>query len=729
MEGEVLEEDTLLRKLRDSRRRFQRRMQQLIEKYNQPFEDAPVVQMSTLTYETPQGLRIWGGRLIKERNTGQIQDSPVKTDDRTDGPVQVPAGGHELPLPCTQAEDSISSDTDTTLFQEDVVAGNLMPAVPWSPLKNELRRKYLTQVDTLLQDEGCLECAGYGEGKDTRVTLVPSLASPAGPARGYYGDVSEESPGGPFQPTSLPREGDAPLSCSAGLALVPRGDGISLQGGTGGSSFSSSPCSEAEDICNATLSDLYAGMLHSMSCLLGVRPSCVISTKTFIRQHWSSKRRHRCKSRINRTSCRGGGRSRRSPQERCAPSSEPAKDVAVFRDRKNLLDVSGHKMGLKLGRAFEVNKPQIHAFASHWKELPRTPQKHYSSLTYLDSNAVYHLDQENRFMTLNWLISPVKIGSRPRVPPSEGGNRYREIEIRFDKLHQEYCSTLRKQPCLTYLPGSLAVDVYRGGPASPGSPQGVEAHRPSSPLRRAKAKRLSEAFESLGKRSIREGSCPPKSDSFPSPSKTNSTCSPGHSEQASELACQGNDLGGLRKSVSLNKAISVPRVQPPVYARDRYDDIKEKFDKLHQKYCQKSLQQTQVPSCTRASPDKASVGVRYQKEDFLGKFDPDSGSQGPRNLSSSPQQSIKSPLGANTIGAPSSTGFALDAGWGHQVPTKRRRLSDPQVCRRWAGPWDFSPVDRAIPRPGEEAGSLQPTWEEKKVRFCLSNVGVLQQDS
>lgn len=23
--------------------------------YNQPFEDAPVVQMSTLTYETPQG--------------------------------------------------------------------------------------------------------------------------------------------------------------------------------------------------------------------------------------------------------------------------------------------------------------------------------------------------------------------------------------------------------------------------------------------------------------------------------------------------------------------------------------------------------------------------------------------------------------------------------------------------------------------------------------------------
>nr|XP_030722515.1 Holliday junction recognition protein isoform X2 [Globicephala melas] len=676
MEGEVLGEDALLQKLRDSRRRFQRRMQQLIEKYNQPFEDAPVVQMSTLTYETPQGLRIWGGRLIKERNTGQIQGSPVKTDDRTDGPTRVPAGGHELPLPCTQVEDSVSSDTDTTLFQEDVVAGNLM-------------------------------YASYGEGKDTRTTLVPSLASPSRPARGYYGGNSEESPGGPFQPTSLPREGDALHSSSADLALVPRGDGISLQGGTGGSSFSSGPCSEAEDICNATLSDLYAGMLHSMSCLLGARPSCVISTKTFIRQNWSSKRRHRCKSRMDRTSCRGGGRSRRSPRERRPPGSEPAKDVAVLRDRENVLDVSGHKTGLKLGRAFlEINQPQIHAFASHWKELPRTPQKHHSSLTYLDSNAVYHLDQENRFMTLNWLISPVKIGSRPRVPPGEGGNRYREIEIRFDKLHQEYCSNLRKQPCLTYLPGSSSVDVYRGGPASPGSPQGIEAHRPSSPLRRAKAKRLSEAFESLGKGSIREGSCPPKSDSFPSLSKTNSTCSPGRSEQTSDLACQGNDPGGFRKSVSLNKAISVPRVQPPGCARDRYDDIKEKFDKLHQKYCQKSLQQTQVPSGTRASPDKASVGVRYPKEDFSGKFHPDSGSQGPPSLSSSPQQSIKSPLGSNTIGAPPSTGFALDASWGHQVPTKRRRLSDPQVCRRWTGPWDFSPVGRAIPRPGEEAGSV-----------------------
>ncbi|MXQ80406.1 hypothetical protein E5288_WYG006251 [Bos mutus] len=125
MEGEVLSEDELLMKLRDSRCRFQRRMQQLIEKYNQPFEDGPVIQMSTLTYQTPQGLRIWGGGLVK-RSTGHMQGSPVKMDGRTDGSVRVPAGDLELPPPDTPADDSKSSDADTTFFQGEVIAGNLM---------------------------------------------------------------------------------------------------------------------------------------------------------------------------------------------------------------------------------------------------------------------------------------------------------------------------------------------------------------------------------------------------------------------------------------------------------------------------------------------------------------------------------------------------------------------------------------------------------------------------
>ncbi|XP_010997333.3 Holliday junction recognition protein [Camelus dromedarius] len=713
MKSEVLGEDALLQKLKDSRRRFQRRMQQLMEKYNQPFEDAPVVQMSTLTYETPQGLRIWGGRLLKERSTGQMQGSPEETSSRKDQPVQVTAGGLEHPWSCTQVEDSKSSDVDTTLYQEDVIAGNLTPAVPWSPLKNELRKKYLTQVDALLQDEGRSGCAGSGEGKDSPVTLGPSLASPARPARRRCGDISEKSSAGPFQPISSPREGDASPLCPADLAVVPTSDSPPSHG-TGASSFSSSQCFEADDICNATLSDLYAGMLHSMSRLLGARPSCVITTKTFIGRNWNSRRRYRCKSRANQTGCRGGGHARRSPQERHPPCSGPGKDVAVLRDCKNLLDVSGHKTGLKSGEAFlEVNRPQSQAFAPSWKELWRTPQKR-SSLTYLDSNAVHHLDQENRFMTLKWLISPVKIASRPSVLWGEGGNRHREIEIRFDRLHREYCLSPRKQLCLTYPTGSSAVGAYTGGPGSTGGHRGLEAPRPGSPLLRAKAKRLSEAFENLGKSSVRAGRCLPERGSFPSLSKTDPALSPGRSEQTSGRVCQGNDLGRLRESGSLSRAISVPRVQPPGSTKGRYDVIKEKFDKLHQKYCQKSPQRMQAPSCTGASPEKASVRLRCQKEDFFGKLSSDAGFHGPPKLSPSHPWSIKSPLSSSTVRAPPSAAFALDASGDHRFPTKRRRLSDPQVCRQWAGPRGFSPAGRPTLSPWEEVGPLQPNWEEKK---------------
>lgn len=38
-----------------------------------------------LIYEMLQGLRIWGGRLIKERNKGEIQDFFMKFVDRIDG--------------------------------------------------------------------------------------------------------------------------------------------------------------------------------------------------------------------------------------------------------------------------------------------------------------------------------------------------------------------------------------------------------------------------------------------------------------------------------------------------------------------------------------------------------------------------------------------------------------------------------------------------------------------
>uniref|UniRef100_A0A8C4MM70 Holliday junction recognition protein n=1 Tax=Equus asinus asinus TaxID=83772 RepID=A0A8C4MM70_EQUAS len=706
MESDVLGEDALQQKLGDSRRRFQRRMQRLIEKYNQPFEDAPLVQMSTLTYETPQGLRIWGGGLVKERNEGHIQVFKVKFYCQ-----------HALPRGNIGVNESVSCwghwchawfsrlnyppllsllRTLTSLFYQ--------PAAPWNPLKNELRRKYLTQVDILLQDEGYFQRASYGGGKDTCGTLVRSLTLPARPAHGCCDIISEKSPGSPIKPASSPRESGPSHSCSTDLAVVPRNDSLLLQG-AGGNSLSSSQSFEAEDICDVTISDMYAGMLHSMSRLLSTKPSCIISTKTFIIQNWNSRQRFRHKGRVNRTRCRARRHLRGSPQEGPSARPEPAKEVGALRACENLLSASGHKTGLKLDKAIlEVNKLQIHKLDPSWKELKGTFQKD-SSLTSLDSGAMYRLDQENRIRALKWLISPVKIVSRRRTLPCEGGKHYREIEIKFDKLHQEYCPDPRKQSCLTYLPSSSAVDVYRGGPASPGGPRSLETHRPNSFHIKAKAKKLNEAFENLG-RSLDAERCLPTSDSSLLLSKTNPTWSPGRSEQTAGLLFQGNSLGIFRKSVSPSRAISVPRIRPLSCRRGRYDEIKEKFDKLHQKYCQTSPQRTKAPLCIGVSPDEASVKARYQKEDFLGKVNPDFGFQGSLKLSSSPQRSVRGPLGSTTVEVHPSTCSVSAAGKDHESPAKRCRLSDPGVGHASS---PLSPQSNGWPPSGRADGPHPPS--------------------
>uniref|UniRef100_A0A2K6PV87 Holliday junction recognition protein n=1 Tax=Rhinopithecus roxellana TaxID=61622 RepID=A0A2K6PV87_RHIRO len=624
MESQDVEDDLLLQKLRASRRRFQRRMQLLIEKYNQPFEDTPVVQMATLTYETPQGLRIWGGRLIKERNEGEIQ------------------------------------------------------------------------------------YAGNRAGKDARVTPLPSLASPAMPAPGYCSRVSGNSPGDPAKPASSPREWDPSHPSSTDMALVPRNDSLSLQE-TSSSSFLSSQHFEDDDICNVTISDLYAGMLHSMSRLLSTKPSSIISTKSFIMQNWNSRRRHRCKSRMNKTYCKGARRSQRSSKENFVPCCEPMKDTGALRDCKKVLDVPCHKTGLKLEKAFlEVNKPQIHKLDPSWKELKVTPSK-YSSLIYFNSSATYNLDQENRFRTLKWLISPVKIVSRPRIRQGHGEDHQREIEMRFDQLHREYCLSPRNQPRRMGLPDSWAMNAYQGDPVSPGGLQGLETCRLSLPSSKAKAS-LSEAFENLAKRSLEAGRCLPKSNSSSLP-KANPTHSPARPQQTSDLHVQGNSSGIFRKSVSPIKTLSVPDKEVLGHRRNRYDEIKEEFDKLHQKYCLRSPGQMKVPSCIGVSTGKASMEVRYQTE---GKLNPDPHFQGFQKLPSSPLGCRKSLLGSTAIEAHSSTCVAHATKRNHHFPAKRPRLSDPQGSGCQASSQGASDGVGNTVRPGDQGSSSQPNSEERK---------------
>ncbi|KAF7468114.1 hypothetical protein GHT09_013040 [Marmota monax] len=625
MEGRGLEEDALLQKLKDSRRRFQRRMRELIEKYDQPFEDDPLVQMATLTYQTPQGLKIWGGKLIAEGSEGLIQYPLGKPEDRMEDPGYAAARGDE-PVPlCT-------------------------------------------------------------------------LVLGAGPC----GSVSAESPGDPMELTPSPRELDPLCPCPADLATASRNDSLSL---LGTSSCVSSQSFEADDICDVTISDLYAGMLHSMSRLLSTKPSSIISTKTFTLQSWRSRRRHVRRGRVlvSERHCARARCSRRGSRERPAPCSEPRQEAGPLRDCKNLLHVAQHEPSSKLDRAFLAgNKAQSLKLDPCWKELQVTPWKH-SSLT-LDLNTVHYPDQENRLRMLKWLISPVKIVSRPKMLPSPAENRYREIEIKFNKLHQECCPSVGKRASPDGFSGSWAMGVYRGGSVSPRGLGGLKTLRRSLPFSKAKPKGLSEAFENLSKRCVEVGRGPPESDASPSLPKSR-----GHSWQTSGLL-QGHSSGTFRKAWSPRQAISVPRVEPLACERNRYNEIKENFDQLHQEYCQRSPRQAlqaKAPVPLGVSPDKADVGVQSQTQELFGKSNRDSVFQ---KLSPSPQWHMRSPQGSPAAEAHPSAHSAHGTRRDPQFPAKRHRLSDPQARGHRASFQDSSEVDEADPRPGEQGGPPQASW-------------------
>nr|XP_013013229.1 Holliday junction recognition protein isoform X1 [Cavia porcellus] len=650
LQGECPKEDTLVLKLRETRRRFQRRMQQLIAKYEHPFEDDPLVHMSTLTYKTPKGLRFWGGRLITETNQGQIQDA---LGNQGDEPLH--------PHSRVWGTDSGSSDTEVAASdQEDPSACALAPAVPQSPLKDDLRRKYLTQVDILLLGVEDFEGIEKGVRKDTTRTLGPSTASPAIPAPGSSSDDSTESLGSPVQPASSSTAGGPLYPCPADLTVVPRSNSPWFLE-TSSYSCLSSQSFKAADVCNATISDLYAGMLHSMSRLLSMKPACVISTKTFTMRHWGSRRRrpHRSWAQMNRTFSIGARHSRRHAKRR--PYPEPQGERQTLRDCKNFLHKARHKKGVKLEKPLlEENKPQLPELDPSRKELPVVPRKS-SSLTYLGNSA--RLDREKRLMTLKWLISPVKMVSQPRMLQGHAETRYSEIETRFNRLHRECCLSPRKHPraagCLD------ALDVYRSGCVSPGSPQALEAHRLRFPFSRAYPKSLSETFEHLDKRWVKVSRCPPK-DSLAS-------CSQSHLPQNTCISAptsnlfQGHNAGALRKAASPSQAISAPGTDPLSRPKSSYAEIKARFDQLHQRILQMSPQQAKVPSHVGMCGNKASMGVWCQTGDSFRKLNLDPGFQG----------LTRSPWGSVTVEAHVSAGTAMKD---PPDPAKRRRLWEPMVC-------------------------------------------------
>lgn len=458
--------------------------------------------------------------------------------------------------------------------------------------------------------------------------------------------ISAKSSGGP-EVSALSSRGQGPsYPCPADMAIVARSDGLSLLGTS--SNSVSSQSFEVDDLCNVTISDLYEGMMHSMSRLLRSKPSCIISTKTYINQSWKLRRRPSRK---------------RSARKGPASCSEPGKEAGILRDYGNLLHVAPHKTGLELKSvSLEGSKRQVHKSSPAWKELQMMPQKD------LDLNR----ERENRVMTLQWLISPVKVVPRPRMLPSPVEKWYREIKIKFDKLHQEYCLSSGKQPRLTDPTESWAVDVYRSGAKSPGSRQDVETCRPSSPFGREKTERPGEALEDLrgNGKSVKTKSCLLRS--CPSPEGSPSR-SPSHSQLSSGLQEHNSEPTG--KAVWPSTAISAPCIGSPGCGKDNYDELKKEFNRLYQKYCL-SPQRAKVTSCGRVSPMKAAAALPCQSE-HLKRLNPDSPQQSSQKRSISPG-CHRRVLQDST---PQTASTLVREPW---LPTKRRKLSYPVACAHQA---------------------------------------------
>ncbi|GAB1285216.1 Holliday junction recognition protein [Apodemus speciosus] len=595
-------------------------MQRLIAKYNQPFEDDPLVQMATLTYETPQGLR----------------GPSVKMIDRLNG--QAPEG------------DSESRGADTSLEAEDRPSCNLTPIVPGNALRTDLRRKYLAQVDILLQDAEYFKSAKKEGGKDTALISVPSVTSPVIPAPGCLDGISAKSIGGPEVSASSSRDQGPSCPDPAYMTTVTRNDSFSLLG-TSTNSISNQTF-EIDDVCNATISDLYDGMMHSMSRLLCSKPSCIISTKTYINQNWKLKRRLARKYGVHRntTYCHKSKTSQRSSRKE--PVREPRKEARILRDYKNLLHVAPCKTGLELKSiSLEGRQLQVHKFSPARKELQMMPQK------YLDLN----LDRENRVKALQWLISPVKMFPRPKMPPGQVEKYYREIKNKFDKLHEEYCLSSGKRPCLTGPTEPWAANLYRSGSESPGSHQGVKTHRLSLPFSREKTERPGKVFEDLRVTSVKTESCLLRS--VPSPEDSLSQ-SPDHSQQRSGLL-QEHYSESIRKAVGPSTAISAPGTGSAGCGKSNYYELKREFNRLYQKYCLASPQCMKVTLRDRVSPVKAATAVPSRTE-HPKRLNPDFPLQSSQKWSTSP--------GWHTIPQDSA---ALEA---HRSATKRRRLSYPVEC-------------------------------------------------
>ncbi|XP_049624862.1 Holliday junction recognition protein [Suncus etruscus] len=517
----------LKRRLRASCCRFQKRMQHLIAKYDQAFEDSPLVQMSTLTYETPQGLKVWGGKLVKDKNRRQLQDSPQKAKGLSEQIEE--QGAAEGSHAGVEAE---SRDAEATHLQKSLTALEPSPlqlVVPGSPLKNELRRKYLAQVEVLLEDQKKhIQSTDHSEDADTWGTCDPVLISFFRPPQAHCGSISEGHSSA-LVPLPTTKECLSPPPCPTNSTSMQAAEGASIL---------SSPSLEDTDLSEVTISDLYAGMLHTMSQLLSSRPSCIISTKTSILQNWKPRRR----ARMNRTYYTATRALDQSPQDTCQHSSG---------SRQRFLQQTPRlRVGLSPEKGVLSMSPKHQGRDTDWKGLRGTPHKRAST----DFSIWYGEEQENRLLESECLVSPLKMVTKIQELTEPRSTHCREIGNRFTKLHQEYCSQAWTQP-------------------SRGTSWALDTH-----FQDAQAKRFRDALRS----SVGATSCLlPALPSSSSPSHDAAPQNPGPLLQASQLP--------LVLSPRASQMVTSPSPVRSPMCTVRYREISKSFDKFYQQFYSRTL--------------------------------------------------------------------------------------------------------------------------------------------
>ncbi|XP_068959356.1 Holliday junction recognition protein-like isoform X2 [Petaurus breviceps papuanus] len=232
----------LLQKLQCSSQRFSGVMRTLLAKYDRPFEGDSLVHITTLTYQSPEGLRVWGGRRVTRDIFQNVKTSLEKEDYHI---------GNIMRSPFT--------DVRSNGFDESLVQKNGDISLKMYSFGNREVPKFPKILSTKDSPKALLGCSCNGPGKNSGIPVK-----------------STSSCRGPHDTRVVAMPPNRSLLAWRARMSSPLGD----------TALQNEEC--AQDL---TLSDIYAEMLCSLYKCLPSQKMVLISTKKYISKAWFPKKR------------------------------------------------------------------------------------------------------------------------------------------------------------------------------------------------------------------------------------------------------------------------------------------------------------------------------------------------------------------------------------------------------------------------------------------------------